>query len=1124
MLGVVAQIDGFDPLLAQPVALRAASHDDPAVCHVDGGDPWWPALIKLPTLRYDLFHGAFGGDITAPSSSLTLASEPWPNLGRYALADARIRLWTGDVGAAWATWTLRFDGRVSEQPELADGAATINFAVDDRWLDAALLTTYAGTTGAEGTEALKGQPKPLALGAPRYVAGTLIDNIDTVFQLSAYGPLRGFEAALERLARFGESVGDFASYAALVAATVPAGRWATAEAVGMVRLGAPPTGQVSFLIGGDQSGPDGWARLPGAIIRRLALLSGGAGRINDASLDALDVARPYNQSIYVDQQTTARQLIQQIAASVNAVAGMSWTGQLFVVPVGIGAPGLTLAADGSALPPVGSVKQIGIASPFQKLAIGAARAWTVHALSDIAFTATLVDLGTYVEGTTYREGNIVSLADGSRWLFISTAAAAGHAPPVGTDGDDYWANLSGPIAGTPAWDDVTDPNGTKPADNADVTGDNKSADTGAVGGRPAPLVLATLDKIEPITLDVSDIKRANVDQDALLRQADRDRAALAAAQIAGLLDQQVTRITLRDAGIITDPDTGKVYIYAVEQNAQKVSKVEIGLDAVTNQIALRATYDDVATMITQAQLSPGDAAEFGELVRRVNAAEISLSGMTAAIALKADAITVTQLGGIVQSVSQNLDALAGLVTTKVSYSDFNPVRDRIGSVEQLLQSYGDVSTYQLTLRQAELRNTAAAVAGIAGLVTNTDTAQRLIVRSAEIQQQLTVRMDQGDAAEAASRLALAAKVSANEAGLVEERSTRADAVSAQARRTDLLTTTVVNLGTTYDARFVSQAKAISDGDKAQADKTDILTATVTQLGKDVSATFAQQAKAISDGDQASATALTQVSARIGDFGLISVQQAFSAIADRTGKLEGQYTLAISTDGRLQGFKLAGSASGPASFSFIDTDLNMGTGRIIYNTGVVMQVQGIGFGRDGDLLEWFGPSMPVNSCTRANATSYKTTSGSEYMGGSLSAGFRTNAVRATMIAANADVTTGPFESAGRPRTVTVSLLFSTNVSNTGTCPAGPVTPSVTVELYRGTSAAGVILSSRTIVGGYSCEPGRPNDPGSIVEQISGSFTYTDNSGGNTSSYYVRLTNRTTNTTPDQQVLSLLSVEE
>ncbi len=724
-----------------------------------------------------------------------------------------------------------------------------------------------------------------------------------------------------------------------------------------------------------------------------------------------------------------------------------------------------------------------------------------------------------------------------------------------------------PLGALIEWPDIADPVGTKPADHADVTGDNTSKDTNAVGGRPAAPLLAAIDQIEPITLNLekvdaalSGVNRANVDQDAILRQADRDRALLAAAQISRLLDQRVTRMTLVDAGMITDTDSGKIYFYGVDQNDKRVSKVEIGLDAATNEIALRASYNDVATMITQAQLSPGDAAEFGEIVQRLGAAEISLTGMAAAIALKADAITVTQLGGMVQSVSETLDALSGTVATKVSYTDFNPVRDRVGTVEQLLQSYGDVSTYQLTLRQAELRNTDSAAAGIAGLVSSADSAQRLIVRSAEIQQQLTVRMDVGDAAEAASRLALAAKVGANEAGLLEERSTRADQASAQSKRLDLLTATVVEQGTTFGARFVSQDRAIADGDKAQSDKTDLLTAavtklgtdtaasfasqtrtisdglkaqsdktdlltaTVTQLGHDTTATFGQQATAISDGDRANAKAITQVSARVGDFGLVSVQQAFSVIADRTGNLEGQYTLAISTDNRLQGFKLAGSASGPATFSFIDTDLNMGTGRVIYNTGVVMQVQGIGFGRDGDLLEWFGPSMAIDACTRANATSYKTTSGDEYMGGSLSAGTRTNAVRSTMIAANADVTTGQFESAGRARVVTVSLLFSTSISNTGACPVGPVSPAVTVELYRGTSAAGVVLSTRTIAGSYSCEPGRPGEPGSIVEQISGSFTFTDNSGGNTSSYYVRLTNRITNTTPGQQILSLISVEQ
>ena len=116
MGAVLVQIDGYDPIAAAAVTLYAASHDDPAVCMLNG-QTWMPALAKLPTLRYDLFDGAFGGAITTPASSLTLQAEPWPNLGRYMLADARLRLWTGNVGDAWGSYTLRFDGRITGTAE-----------------------------------------------------------------------------------------------------------------------------------------------------------------------------------------------------------------------------------------------------------------------------------------------------------------------------------------------------------------------------------------------------------------------------------------------------------------------------------------------------------------------------------------------------------------------------------------------------------------------------------------------------------------------------------------------------------------------------------------------------------------------------------------------------------------------------------------------------------------------------------------------------------------------------------------------------------------------------------------------------------------------------------------------
>lgn len=438
---VLIQIDGWDPVAAAAVTLRASSIDDASVCHLNG-QTWWPELITLPKLRYDLFDGAFTGRISTPGSALSLAVEPWPNLPRWSIADARIRIWTGNAGDAWGLWTQRVDGRVTAQPKMSLGLAEISFAVDDRWLDTPLLTLFAGTGNEEGPASLKGTPKPLALGAPRFVPGVLIDPIDTIFMLSGYGQIEQVETVFERVLRFGGSFGDYPGFATLDVAPIPAGRWASSLPAGLVRFGAPLAGKQSFHMRGDKAGPDGWARKPGQLIRRIALLAGGAGKINDASLNALDAARPYNLSLYVDQQTTARDLIQRIAASVNAVAGVSWLGQLFVAPVAIGAPALTLAADGSALPAVASVEQIEASAPWWRLSLQAERTWAVHELADVAFQRELVDRGAYAAGTTYREGDLVQ-DQNSTWIYINPTPTAGNAPPaLPAMSNAYWKVLA----------------------------------------------------------------------------------------------------------------------------------------------------------------------------------------------------------------------------------------------------------------------------------------------------------------------------------------------------------------------------------------------------------------------------------------------------------------------------------------------------------------------------------------------------------------------------------------------------------------------------------------------------------------------------------------------------------
>lgn len=384
-IAVLIQIDGYDPVAASAVTIRLASLDDERVCWLND-QIWSPEIARLPTLGLDLFSGQFDGEVKTAPSSLSFSTSSFANFSRLSLSDARLQIWVGVAGAPWGEYVRRFDGRVSGQPTITAGMATLGFTVDDRWLDVPLLPLYAGTGAAEGDAQQKGNPKPLALGAPRYTGGTLVDPVKLIYQVSGFGLIDGFDAALDRLVRYPAPIADYANYAALQGAVIAAGAWATCNSLGMARFGAPPFGKVSFLVRGDKSGPDGWVRKPGDMIRRIALISGGAGKINDASLNALNTSRPHNLSLWIAEQVTGREIIQSLAASVNAVSGVNWLGGLFVAPVQIGASIVTLACDDSALPPCSEPEQVGIGAPFWRIGLAAERTWNLHGSGDYAAT------------------------------------------------------------------------------------------------------------------------------------------------------------------------------------------------------------------------------------------------------------------------------------------------------------------------------------------------------------------------------------------------------------------------------------------------------------------------------------------------------------------------------------------------------------------------------------------------------------------------------------------------------------------------------------------------------------------------------------------------------------------
>lgn len=445
---ILATLEPLDPATGLRPMLRASSVQDRAVNGL-GGERWWPAITRKPTLNLKLFDGDFTSSIEAGSASLEInvahLARLDPQARRFIWAGAKVVLYCGDADDPWP-WPVAMQARVSSFKAEGNGLS-LGLSVDAEPFKAKVpAATYAGTSGLEGGTDLKGKVKPLCLGAPRNVEPVLINVVDNVYQFHAGGPLKAVETLYERGSAFPAATGDHATYSALLAASIPNGRYATCLASGLVRLGAPAYGVITGDIQGDFTG-SAWARKPGAIIKRLFALAGASSSLYDgASLDAMDsIVEAYpadgNISLVLADQTDLLGIAQQIAQSCNYQAGVGLDGRLFVTTPVIGSPSLTLDAQGARMPKVLGAVEVEVSPPYKRIQMGGVRSWRVHSFEEVATTAALTDRGDYGSAVTYREGDMVTGADGSRWLFVGTTPAAGSAP---SDSNANWSRMTGP--------------------------------------------------------------------------------------------------------------------------------------------------------------------------------------------------------------------------------------------------------------------------------------------------------------------------------------------------------------------------------------------------------------------------------------------------------------------------------------------------------------------------------------------------------------------------------------------------------------------------------------------------------------------------------------------------------
>lgn len=465
----LAKVSPLDPATGNRVDLYLSSADDSRVTGLNGL-VWEPALTAAPSLSINLWQGDFQEPVDTGGASfgfnIGILKMTYANADTYMWAGAPVEIYAEEPGTAWP-WAQRFKGRVAGFSR-RNQVVTINSKIDTEPFEKNVLTaTYAGTTGAEGSADLKGRLKPLVIGWAKNVEPVLIDATNSVYQFSAYGAIEAVSVLYERATDFGASVGDYATYAALVAATIPAGRWGTCLAAGMVRLGAPAAGVITGDIRGHRVGGT-TPRLTGAVISALATIAGvSAGNIESATLTALDAEVPYPINIVLTEQAKFNDIAASLALACNWQSGITLQGKFFVLAVTLtGSEVLTLNAQGAALPQVTSSDEQDVSVPYFQTIFGANRCWRVHSADEIAFTAVLIPLGRYDPSTSYREGNIVDVEDGSTWVYINGTASSGNAPPSWpTTSNSFWSNR------TPPTGKRTTIGPTLPSANVSVPGD-----------------------------------------------------------------------------------------------------------------------------------------------------------------------------------------------------------------------------------------------------------------------------------------------------------------------------------------------------------------------------------------------------------------------------------------------------------------------------------------------------------------------------------------------------------------------------------------------------------------------------------------------------------------------------
>lgn len=287
---------------------------------------YWDRRIEVPLIvTQSLFSNAsLGGRSEVSIGQITLANEDGGLDSLYdydwdgRLIEVRYASVTDPV---LADFSVVFSG-TAEQIVLGEQISIevrdLQILLDEPYQPARFL----GTGGVEGPTEFKDRRKPRLMGVRRQFTPILLNEPAQIWCYND-GPVGGPLAVLDK----GDPVtagSDYASYAALAAATVTAGTYATCNALGLLRLSGAPLGVLTI----DAEG----AKPSGTVLKKFADI---AVHIVDAAttltssdfatgaVTALNTACPQTLGHWYDgnSEATVRGVLDALAESVGVYYG-----------------------------------------------------------------------------------------------------------------------------------------------------------------------------------------------------------------------------------------------------------------------------------------------------------------------------------------------------------------------------------------------------------------------------------------------------------------------------------------------------------------------------------------------------------------------------------------------------------------------------------------------------------------------------------------------------------------------------------------------------------------------------------------------------------------------------------